>query len=445
MAASFDDLNLSKPLRNALAEAGLETPTLIQERAFSPIMSGRDIVGIAQTGTGKTIAYLLPVLRLWKFRKDRFPQILILVPTRELVVQVVEEIEKLTTYMNVVVGGVYGGTNLSSQKPIVENGLDVLVGTPGRVMDLSLQGVLKYKAISRLIIDEVDEMLELGFRPQLTRIIDMMPAKRQNLLFSATMTPAVEAVIEDTFNGPIYIEAAASGTPLENITQLGYQAANFNTKINLLEKIVEDKETFEKTLVFIPGKRLADVVFERLNEKFPDEVGVVHGNKSQNYRFRSLQNFKTGEHRILIATDLVSRGLDISDVTHVINMDTPELPEDYIHRIGRTGRADKQGTSITFTTPDEQPFLDAAQKLMDRELEILPFPEGVEISDQLILEEMPQLRVHNVRVKLDTIEAKAFHDKTSKKTPKNRFEIREERGRRGMRKKAGKKTKKWKK
>lgn len=442
---SFDDFNLNNPLRNALADAGLETPTLIQERAYAPIMSGRDIVGIAQTGTGKTIAYLLPVLRLWKFQKHRFPQIVILVPTRELVVQVVEEVEKLTTYLNVVVGGVYGGTNLSSQKPIVEDGLDVLVGTPGRVMDLALQGVLKFKATTRLIIDEVDEMMELGFRPQLIRIIDMMPEKRQNLLFSATMTPEVEAIIEDTFNGPLFIEAAASGTPLENITQLGYEVPNFNTKINLLEELMKDKATFEKVLVFVPGKRLADVVFERLDAKFPEEVGVVHGNKSQNFRFRSLQDFKSGDNRVLIATDLVSRGLDITDVSHVINMDMPELPEDYIHRIGRTGRADKPGTAITFTAPYEQTFLASAQELMSRQLDMHPLPESVEVSDQLILEEMPQLRVHNVRVKLDTIEANAFHEKTTKKTPKNRFEIREERGRRGMRKKPGKKTKKWKK
>ncbi|MEM9837199.1 MAG: DEAD/DEAH box helicase [Bacteroidota bacterium] len=442
---TFDDFNLSNPLRNALADAGYAVPTTIQARAFGPIMSGRDVVGIAQTGTGKTVAYLLPTLRLWKFQKHRFPQVLILVPTRELVVQVVEEIERLTAYLNVAVGGVFGGTNMHTQKAVVDDGLDVLVGTPGRVLDLALHGTLKFKEIKRLIIDEVDEMMELGFRPQLSRIFDLMPDRRQNLLFSATMTPEVEQIIEATFNGPLFIEAAASGTPLDNIAQLGYRVPNFNTKINLLAHILADDTAFQKVLVFVPGKRLADVVFDRLEASYPNEVGVVHGNKSQNFRFRSLQNFQSGEHRILIATDLVSRGLDISDVSHVINVDTPELAEDYIHRIGRTGRADKTGTSITFTTEDELPYLQAAEILMGRQLEVLPFPTEVPVSDILIPEEMPQLRVHNVRVKLDTTEAKAFTERKNKKTVKNRYEIREERGRRGMRKKAGKKTKKWKK
>lgn len=438
----FTDLNLSNPLLNALADAGLTEPTLIQERAFSPILSGRDVVGIAQTGTGKTLAYLLPVLRLWKFQKHRFPQVLILVPTRELVVQVTEELERLTTYMNVVALGVYGGTNMNPQKNAVEAGLDVLVGTPGRVLDLALHGTLKFKEIKRLVIDEVDEMMELGFRPQLSRIFDLMPNRRQNLLFSATMTSEVEKIIEDTFNTPEYVEAAASGTPLENIQQLGYRVPNFNTKVNLLSHLLKDAITYERVLVFAPGKRLADLIFERLDGELPGHVGLIHGNKSQNYRFNSLRGFQAGEHRILIATDLVSRGLDIENVSHVINVDTPEIPEDYIHRIGRTGRADKHGISITMTTADEAPRLEAAEELMDKKVEQLPFPEEVVVSDQLILEEMPEQRVANVRVKLDTTEAKAFHEKTSKKTQLTRFEIRENRARpKGKRKKKGK----WKK
>lgn len=441
---SFSDLNLSKPLLNALADAGLDTPTPIQEKAFSPVLSGRDIVGIAQTGTGKTIAYLLPVLRLWKFQKHRFPQILILVPTRELVVQVVEEVERLAKYTNVVVGGVYGGTNMRTQQVVVEQGLDVLVGTPGRILDLALHGVLKFKAVRRLIIDEVDEMLELGLRYQLNNIFDLLPPKRQHLLFSATMTKEIEGIIEATFNGPIYIEAARSGTPLENISQQGYRAANFNTKVNLLTYILQDRTQFQKVLIFAPGRRRADLIFDRLDAIFPGEVGIVHGSKSQNYRFNSLRNFQNGTHRLLIATDLVSRGLDLTEVTHVINVDTPELPEDYIHRIGRTGRADKKGTAITFTTDLELPWLTAAEKLMDRKLEVLPFPAEVEISDELIPEEMPQLKVRNVQVKLDTQRAGAFHEKQNKKTKKTRREIEEQRARpKSAKRKKG--NKKWKK
>ncbi|PSR11917.1 MAG: DEAD/DEAH box helicase [Bacteroidetes bacterium] len=412
----FSELNLSTQLLDALHEMGLQTPTPIQERAFSVIMAGSDVVGIAQTGTGKTLAFLLPVLRLWKFQKHRFPQTLIVVPTRELVVQIVEEVEKLTTHMNVVVAGVYGGVNMRVHKAVVESGLDVLVGTPGRILDLALHGPLKFKALKHLIIDEVDEMLELGFRTQLNNIITLLPEKRQNLLFSATMTPEVEAVIDKTFNFPTTIEAAATGTPLENITQLGYRVQNFNTKINLLRHLLQDRETYHRTLVFAPSKRLADVVFEQITADFPDEISVIHGNKSQNYRFESLRKFQESEHRVLIATDLVSRGLDLTEVSHVINIDTPDLPENYIHRIGRTGRADKTGTSITFTTEEELPFLEAAEELMQYRLEQLPFPEEVYVSEELIVEEMPELRVANVQVKLDTTVPGAFHEKKKKNT-----------------------------
>lgn len=438
----FSDLNLSTPLLNALADAELERPTRIQERAFPVIMSGKDVVGIAQTGTGKTMAYLLPCLRLWKFQKHRFPQVLIVVPTRELVVQVEEEVKKLSTYLTLAVGGVYGGVNMKNHVTLVEDGLDVLVGTPGRLLDLALQGCLKFKEIKRLVIDEVDEMLELGFRPQLTRLLDLLPEKRQNLLFSATMTPEVEAIIEQTFDLPEYIEAAASGTPLENIQQQYIKAANFNTKVNLLCHLLEDRSLYQKVLVFSPGKRLADLIFERIEATFPGEAALIHGNKSQNYRFNSLRGFQSGEQRILIATDLVSRGLDIQDVSHVINVDMPEIPEDYIHRIGRTGRADKTGAAITFVTEQETASLAAAEELMQQSVVQLPFPENVSVSDVLILEEMPEQRVANVRVRLDTTQAGAFHEKRNKKVKLNRHELREKRSRP---KPKGKKKGKWKK
>ena len=431
----FSDLNLSKPLLNALADAGLEEPTPIQQKAFSVIMSGKDVVGTAQTGTGKTLAFLLPSLRMWRFQKHRFAQVLILVPTRELVVQIVEEIEKLTTYMNVVAVGAYGGVNLKVHTAEVMQGLDILVGTPGRIYDLALNGAFKPKHIQRFIIDEVDEMLELGFRTQLNNIIDHLPTKRQNLLFSATITPEVESIIENTFNFPVFIEAAPLGTPLENIKQWGYKVSNFHTKINLLQHILQDKEQFHRVLVFAPSKRLADLMFEQLDPGFPEEIGVIHSNKSQNYRFNSLRKFQSSEHRILIATDLVSRGLDLSDVSHVINIDTPEEPENYIHRIGRTGRADKTGNAITFTTEKEGPRLEAIEALMKHELEQIPFPEEVEVSDQKIPEEEDNYVVKNVRVKLDMRSKGAFHEKKNVKKKLTRKELREHRGRKKQRKK----------
>ncbi|RYF82241.1 MAG: DEAD/DEAH box helicase, partial [Chitinophagaceae bacterium] len=219
---TFSDLNLNSALLKALDEAGIQTPTTIQHKVFPVVMSGRDVCGIAQTGTGKTFAYLLPCLRLWKFSKDNAPQILVIVPTRELVTQVVEAVNSLTTYMSVQAVGIYGGVNINTQKLAVAEKMDVLVATPGRLYDLMLDGSFKTKMIKQLVIDEMDEMLNLGFRTQVKNILDLLPLKRQNLLFSATITPDVESIMTDYFNDPEKVEAAPTGTPLENIEQLKY-------------------------------------------------------------------------------------------------------------------------------------------------------------------------------------------------------------------------------
>jgi len=357
----FSDLNLGKSLLNALTDLGLQNPTAIQEKTFSPIMAGKDLVGIAQTGTGKTFAYLLPTLRLWKFSKSPHPQILIIVPTRELVAQVVEEIEKLSRYMNVVVAGVYGGTNIRTQKAQVGAGVDVVVGTPGRLVDLMLDGVLKAKHIKRLIIDEVDEMLNLGFRIQLNNILDFLPEKRQNLMFSATMLPEVEEIINTFSDYYLKLEAAPSGAPLENIEQYAYRVPNFNSKANLLELLLATDDQMEKVLVFVSTKKMANALYERMTREYTvseddieedDDrtVGVMHSSKSQNNRFDTVNKFMSGRYRYIIATDVIARGLDVTDITHVINFDLTDTPEKYIHRIGRTGRAEKKGVAITFVS-----------------------------------------------------------------------------------------------
>lgn len=412
---TFSDLNLNTPILNALNDLGYTTPTPIQEKVFSVMMSGKDVLGIAQTGTGKTFAYLLPMLRQWKYTKDRNPQILILVPTRELVVQVEKEAKKLTTYSNAVVLGVYGGTNIKTQIEAVLEGVDILVATPGRLLDLALNGSLRLKSVKKLVLDEVDEMLSLGFRSQLTRILDMLPEKRQNLLFSATTTDEVEAFMDEHFNAPLTIEAAPAGAPLENIQQSAYYVPNFNTKINLLENLLQNPE-LTKVLVFAGTKSLADQLHKQLDEKFPEQIGVVHSNKDQNYRFNTVRKFHTGENRVLIATDLIARGLDIFEVTHVINFDTPDVAENYIHRIGRTGRAEKLGKAITFITEREKEYQEAIEKLMEYQIPINEFPSEVPISDKLIPEEMPQFRMKNIDVKLPKREnvGAAFHEKKDK-------------------------------
>src|SRR5690606_25767734 len=254
--ATFEQLNLPKSLQKAIDDLGFETPTPIQEKAFPVIMSGRDMMGIAQTGTGKTFAYLLPLLKSYKFSPTETPKITILVPTRELVVQVVEEVEKLTKYMSVRTLGIYGGVNINTQKTAVFQGVDILVGTPGRVMDLALDNYLRFDETQKLVIDEFDEMLNMGFRPQLTSILAMMRTKRQNILFSATMTEEVDAVLEDFFDYPEEVTLAPSGTPLENIEQSAYRVPNFNTKVNLLVHLLKSDLTMDRVLVFVNNKKI---------------------------------------------------------------------------------------------------------------------------------------------------------------------------------------------
>jgi len=418
---TFKELNLSNPLLNALDDLGYDTPTTIQRKIFPVIMSGRDVCGIAQTGTGKTLAYLLPCLRLWKFTKDKFPQILIVVPTRELVKQVVEEIQKLTTYMNVVTVGVYGGVNMKPQMLEVENGCDIVVATPGRLLDLVLDGSLRLKAIKRLVIDEVDELFNLGFRTQITNVLDRLPEKRQNLLFSATITDDVEKLMNDYFNAPERVEAAPTGTPLENINQYIYETPNFYTKANLLELLLREDETMSKVLVFVATKQMADDIYAELDPKFPDQAGVIHSNKAQNHRFNTVSRFRDGTYRFIIATDVVARGIDISEVTHVINFDVPEEREAYIHRIGRTGRADKKGISITFVSEREKENLAAIEELMNYKVPVLPLPEHLEISDVLRDDEKPKVRMKETLIVLPKVSDSkgAFHEKLAKNVKVN--------------------------
>lgn len=411
---TFEQFNLPKSVQKAIDELGFTTPTPIQEKSFATIMSGRDMMGIAQTGTGKTFAYLLPLLKLYKFTPTNTPKIVILVPTRELVVQVVAEVEKLTKYMSVKTLGIFGGVNINTQKKAVYEGIDILVGTPGRVMDLALDSVIRFDETQKLVIDEFDEMLNLGFKAQLTSILAMMDRKRQNILFSATMTDEVDAILEDYFDYPEEVTLAASGTPLENINQQSYNVVNFNTKINLLKHLLETDETMQRVLVFVNNKKIADMLHERIEPHFEDQFGVIHSNKSQNYRLTTMANFQNNELRGIITTDIMARGLDISNITHVINFEMPELPELYMHRIGRTGRADATGTAISLVTQREQEFKIEAELLMNTEIPIIEFPSNVEISTLLIGPEKDKQPIKFLMKKVKLEGDGAFQEKSKK-------------------------------
>ncbi len=419
---TFNELNIPPPLLNALADLGFTTPTRIQQKAFAPILAGKNILGIAQTGTGKTYAYLLPLLRQWQFAKKVNPEILILVPTRELVAQVVEEVEKLCTYTNIKVTGAYGGTNIKTQMAAINAGVDVIVATPGRLLDLILNGTVKTKMIKKLVIDEVDEMLNLGFRTQLKNILDILPEKRQNLMFSATITEEVELFIGNTFIAPEKIEAAPTGTPLKNITQIGYKVPNFNTKINFLEHLLATDKSMTKVLIFAGSKSLADEINSKMEIKFPDQLAVIHSNKSQNLRFKTVEQFESGASSILIATDIIARGLDVTAVSHVINMDVPAVAENYMHRIGRTGRADKKGIAITFITEADKENKAKVEALMGKKIPMKKMPVEVEVSNILTFDEQPKVNMKTIEIKRPKVISKgaSHHEKIDKNKKVNK-------------------------
>lgn len=411
---TFADFDIPEKILDALADMNLFVPTPIQEKSFKPILSGRDVMGIAQTGTGKTLAYALPTLKSYKYSKSGNPSILILVPTRELVVQVADFVRALTQYLTTRVVAVYGGTNINTQKLLFDEGCDVLVGTPGRVMDLAIDNAISLKEVQKLIIDEFDEMLNLGFRPQLTHIFEMMRERRQNILFSATMTDAVDEMLHEYFASPVEISLAKSGTPLEKIQQSVYKAKNFNTKINLLQHLLDENPDMSKILIFTNNKRHADLLFTKIEELFPEKFDVIHSNKSQNYRLKAWRKFEDNTLRGLITTDIMARGLDISDVTHVINFEIPEIAEQYIHRIGRTGRADKAGIAISMMTEKEELAFLEIEMLMDTDVEQVDFPQEVAINPKKIFSEQEEVKMKNPNIiKLDE-GGGAFHEKKAK-------------------------------
>lgn len=410
----FEQLDLPKSLQKAIDDLGFTQLTPIQEKSYSVILSGKDMMGIAQTGTGKTFAYLLPILKQYKFSNSDNPKVVIIVPTRELVVQVAEEVEKLTKYMSVRTLGIYGGVNINTQKKAVYEGVDIIVATPGRLMDLALDGVVRFDEVKKLVIDEFDEILNLGFRMQITSILTMMKQKRQNILFSATMTEEVDEVINDYFDFPEEVSLAPSGTPLEKIKQLKYVLPNFNTKINLLNYLLESDTTMERVLIFVNNKRIVDLLHERLHPKFQEQFGVIHSNKSQNYRLNTLAEFQRSNLRGIITTDIMARGLDIQNITHVINFEIPEIPEQYIHRIGRTGRADKEGIALSFISPREEEWFLEAEMLMNHEVEQLEAPSEVEVSTTLMEFEKKKHKL-KLLIKKPKIEGGgAFHEKAAK-------------------------------
>ncbi|MDA0524453.1 DEAD/DEAH box helicase [Methanococcoides alaskense] len=368
---SFDNLNLIFPLQRALTEEGYTTPTPIQELSIPHLLDGRDMIGIAQTGTGKTAAFILPILQNMsashKTVKSRSPRVLVLAPTRELAAQIGDSFAtygKHTRYKHTVV---FGGVGQTPQVRALSKGVDCLVATPGRLLDLIQQGHIRLSSVEYFVLDEADRMLDMGFLNDVNKIVDMLPKKRQSLFYSATMSPEISTLARKMLSNPAQVEVTPQATTVERIEQFIFFVDTDN-KNELLLHLLRGKH-LDCVLVFTRTKHRANKVTEMLN-KSNINAGAIHGSKSQTHRTKTLQNFKSGQLRVLVATDIAARGIDIEDISHVINYDLPNIPESYVHRIGRTARAGAEGTAYSFCAADERDFLRDIEKLTDMEIEV---------------------------------------------------------------------------
>ncbi|NLF00824.1 MAG: DEAD/DEAH box helicase [Anaerolineales bacterium] len=368
----FTDFTLNEALQKAIRGMGYDEPTLIQVEAIPPALQGRDIVGGAQTGTGKTLAFLLPALErlLQDHRTARGPRAVVLEPTRELVIQVTGEARKLTMGTKLHVVSVYGGTSIKAQAGKLRRGADVIVATPGRLMDHMRRGNVDFRNLQVLVLDEADRMLDMGFLPDIKQILSHMPSERQTMLFSATMPPEIRALARRFQRAPVVIEIELARPPAA-ISQALYPVAK-HLKAQLLLAMLQQMSV-ESMLVFTGTKQEADIVTREL-EQAGIAVACIHGDFHQRERISALEGFRAGKHRVLVATNIAARGLDVEGITHVVNYSVPEHAEDYVHRIGRTARADAAGDAITLVTPDDEPLVERIEYLLGRKIErrVLP-------------------------------------------------------------------------
>jgi ATP-dependent RNA helicase RhlE len=367
---TFDPLGLSKKLLAAVRDAGYTHPTPIQEQAIPLILKGRDVMGLAQTGTGKTAAFTLPVVdRL--LDGPRRTRALVLTPTRELCVQVEESVRKYSKHSHLSVVSVYGGVPLEPQEKKLRAGVDIVVATPGRLIDhLERQNVV-FDDLEVLVLDEADRMLDMGFAPQINRIVSDVPSYRQTLLFSATMPPEVEALARKYLRKPVVVQVGRRSAAASTVAHAVYPVPR-ERKSSLLASLLRE-EKLDSVLVFTRTKHGADRVVRHL-EREGIQATAMHADKTQPQRTKALHDFKTGKVRVLVATDIAQRGLDISGITHVINYDVPQQAEDYEHRIGRTGRAAREGDAFTFMAPDEIAMVKQIERIVGQQIPRISVP-----------------------------------------------------------------------
>ena len=369
---TFNDLDIIEPILKALNDKGYKTPTLIQEKAIPMVLQHKDLLGLAQTGTGKTAAFAIPIIQhIYNSPKaagkKRPIKALILTPTRELALQIDECIEEYSTYTGVSHCVIFGGVKQNTQVSALKNGVDILTATPGRLLDLMNQGYVHLNDISFFVLDEADRMLDMGFIHDIKRILPKLPEKKQTLLFSATMPQAIATLSGTILKNPVRVEVTPTSSVVDTVTQLLYYVEKTDKKDLLIELLSKDKK--QSTLIFSRTKHGADKI-ARLLCKAGIGSEAIHGNKSQTARQRALSNFKSNRTRVLIATDIAARGIDIDKLEMVINYDLPEVAETYVHRIGRTGRAGNTGVALSFCAEEEKSYLKDIQRLTGKKLEV---------------------------------------------------------------------------
>lgn len=395
-----------------MADAGFEKPTEIQQKCVPLILGGQEVIGIAQTGTGKTAAYLLPVLMKLRYATGKEPRALVLAPTKELALQIAEHAVQLSRYTDLRILALYGGVGPKSQIEHLSAGVDLLIATPGRFMELYLKGELVPRQIRTLVLDEADRMMDMGFMPQLRRIFEILPPRRQNLLFSATFPEKVERLSREFLEFPQTVAITPQATAAKQVGQELYIIPNLRTKINLLEYLLDDREAFNRVLIFTRTKDAANNIYHYLERKGYGPIKVIHSNKGQNTRINAVNAFKEGGLRILVSTDVTARGIDVIRVSHVINFDVPILYEDYVHRIGRTGRAFQEGTAITFATPAEMYHVHKIEKLIREKIPVKNLPSGVVVTETPPMEAKDMAReIDFQKKKEDPAFQGAFHDR----------------------------------
>lgn len=415
---TFEELKLTRQFLSAVEDAGYTMPTEIQIKAIPRIMAGQDVIGIAQTGTGKTAAYLLPLLQLLKYAQGDEARVLVLVPTKELVVQVERTLIALAAHTDLRYVALYGGIGPKTQIETLNAGVDLIVATPGRFLELYAKGEIRVKKIKHMVLDECDRMMDMGFWPQLRDVQEKIPQKKQQLLFSATFPDKVERLADNFLLFPTRIEVTPPATPASTVEQLLYEVSNFRTKLALLEHLLHG-DTMRRVMVFVSTKEFASNIFKYFERKPIGEMRLLHSNKAQNARINAIDDFKSGEVRMLISTDVSARGIDVFEVSHVINFNIPSHYEDYVHRIGRTGRAFKTGVAISFMDESEAYHVRKIQKLIKQTVKRLPLPEGVEQFETPKPEFQQQMREIDRQKKLEDPEFKgAFHEKKFKPAEK---------------------------